>query len=223
MSGAPPRSHPVRLRTDGIDLDGDLAVPDQVSGLVVFAHGSGSSRTSPRNRRVAGVLAEHRLATLLFDLLTRDEQREDAATGRPRFAIEPLARRLSGVVALMRASYDVADHPVGLFGSSTGAAAALCVAARRPADVGAVVSRGGRPDLADAGELAAVSAPTLLIVGGHDLEVLAHNTAAAEHLPAPHRVEVVTGAGHLFTEPGALDRVAALAATWFARHLTTAA
>lgn len=212
------RELPLRLHAGSADLEGDLAVPEMVSGLVVFAHGSGSGRASPRNRQVSAALNARGLATLLFDLLTPDERAEDEHTGRPRFDIELLGERLVEVVAWLRHSYAVARRPIGLFGASTGAAGALVAAARRPGDVGAVVSRGGRPDLAGE-ELARVRAPTLLVVGGRDVEVLSRNVRAAGRLGGPHHLEVVPGAGHLFAEPGALDSVSELAGDWFVRHL----
>ncbi len=200
----------MKIPAAGVTLEGDLT--DGARGLVVFAHGSGSSRRSPRNRAVAAALHERGFGTLLFDLLTPEEEIEDAATARLRFDIPLLARRLSAVVAwaVMR--------PVGLFGASTGAAAALVTAAERPDDVAAVVSRGGRPDLA--GEaLGLVRAPTLFIVGGRDVEVLSLNERAAARMTADNAITVVPGAGHLFAEPGALGEVARLAGDWFSRHI----
>jgi putative phosphoribosyl transferase len=194
----------------GVTLEGDLT--EGVHGLVIFAHGSGSSRQSPRNRQVAAALNAKGFGTLLFDLLTQEEDLEDARTARLRFDIPRLAERLSAVVDW------APGRPVGLFGTSTGAAAALVMAAARPDDVGAVVSRGGRPDLAGA-ELPAVRAASLLIVGGRDLEVLSLNERAAGRMTAERMIVVVPGAGHLFAEPGALDEVARLAGDWFARHL----
>ncbi|MCO6009618.1 dienelactone hydrolase family protein [Actinoallomurus purpureus] len=191
-------------------LEADLK--DGERGLVIFAHGSGSSRRSPRNRQVAAALRDRGFGTLLFDLLTPDEDLEDARTARSRFDIPLLAERLSAVVEWAR------TRPVGVFGASTGAAAALVTAAARPQDVAAVVSRGGRPDLA--GEaLAVVRAPTLLIVGGRDLDVLSLNERAAARMTAEKAIVVVPGAGHLFAEPGALEEVARLAGDWFARHI----
>lgn len=202
----------------GKDLEGDLVVPDEPRGLVVFVHGSGSSRHSPRNRKVASTLNESGFATLLFDLLTADEEAEDARTAHLRFDIGLLADRLGEVVSWMRREVTLAEAPVGLFGASTGAAAALVTAARRPDDVGAVVSRGGRPDMAwDL--LPDVRASTLFIVGGADVEVLSLNERAAAQLTCEHRVSVIPGASHLFPEPGALEQVATMAADWFGRHL----
>lgn len=213
------RELPLRLHAGSADLDGDLAVPDLVRGMVVFVHGSGSGRGSPRNRQVAAALNGLGFATLLFDLLTPAERAEDDRTARLRFDIGLLGDRLVEVVTWLRRSYAVARNPLGLFGASTGAAGALVAAARRPGDVAAVVSRGGRPDLAgDA--LGRVRAPTLLVVGGRDVEVLTLNERAAARLAGPHHVEVVPGAGHLFAEPGALDTVSALAGDWFTRHVS---
>jgi pimeloyl-ACP methyl ester carboxylesterase len=199
-------------------LDGDLVVPSEAVGLVLFAHGSGSSRASPRNRFVAERLQQARLATLLTDLLTSDEDALDRDSGRYRFDIELLARRLEQVIDWTGQQTRLDGLPVGLFGASTGAAAALVAAARRSDRVAAVVSRGGRPDLAD-GALADVTSPTLLIVGSRDQQVLELNRAAAKRLTGERRVDVVDGATHLFEEPGTLDRVAELAAEWFVRHL----
>ncbi|NKQ55049.1 alpha/beta hydrolase [Amycolatopsis sp. K13G38] len=189
---------------------GDLTVPADAAGVVVFAHGSGSSRKSPRNVAVARTLQDYRLATVLFDLLSPDEDDR-------RFDIELLTARLLQVVDLVRGEEPTAGLPVGLFGASTGAAAALRAAASRP-DIRAVVSRGGRPDLA--GEaLSRVTAPTLLIVGGQDPDVRRLNEEAARRSPAPNEVKIVPGATHLFEEPGALESVAEMAATWFTTHL----
>jgi dienelactone hydrolase len=198
-------------------LAGDLHLPDHARGRVLFAHGSGSSRHSPRNRYVAGVLQAAGLGTLLVDLLTADEERADAFTGHLRFDIPRLAGRLRGAMAWWE-TQPAAGLPLGLFGASTGAAAALVAAAERPEAVGAVVSRGGRPDLAgDA--LARVLAPSLLIVGGSDVQVLALNRAALDRLAGEKRLEIVAGATHLFEEPGALEQVARLAAEWFGARL----
>jgi putative phosphoribosyl transferase len=195
-------------------LPGELDVPAGVAALVMFVHGSGSSRLSVRNRRVAGVLQRHRLATLLFDLLTDDE----GADRRNVFDIGLLGERVEEALDWSAMRADLADRPIGLFGASTGAAAALAAAAAMPGRVGAVVSRGGRPDLA-AASLARVVAPTLLIVGGADAEVLELNRSALRLLSCNKRLEVVPDATHLFEEPGALDSVAELAAAWFERHL----
>jgi pimeloyl-ACP methyl ester carboxylesterase len=186
--------------------------------LVIFAHGSGSSRLSPRNRAVAAVLRRAGLATLLFDLLTAAEEREEMWTRHLRFDIDLLARRLVAATRQMAATPATAALPVGYFGASTGAAAALVAAAALPELIRAVVSRGGRPDLAgDA--LERVRAPVLLIVGGNDPLVLELNRQAMTRLHVPHRLEVIPGATHLFEEPGALERVADLARDWFLEHL----
>ena len=199
--------------SDGAVLGGTVTVPDGPAGLIVFAHGSGSSRRSPRNLSVAARLGRRGFATLLFDLLTDEE----SADRRNVFDIELLAHRLHDATEWAREDDELAGLPVGYFGASTGAAAALVAAARPDAGIDAVVSRGGRPDLAGPA-LADVSAPTLLIVGGADPEVLELNRGAAERLPRA-RVAVVPGAGHLFEEPGALARVAQLAEEWFQRFL----
>lgn len=198
-------------------LTGDLVVPDEPWGLVVFAHGSGSSRRSPRNRHVAGVLEGGRLATLLLDLLEEPE----ALDRRLVFDVELLAGRLLAATEGAAAEPGIGGLPVGYFGASTGAAAALIAAARAGATVRAVVSRGGRPDLARA-VLDRVTAPTLLVVGGRDPEVLRLNEEALELLGCEKRLEVVPGASHLFEEPGTLERVAELALEWFGRHLAGA-
>jgi putative phosphoribosyl transferase len=211
-----PTPRGVQLPIGEVTLDGDLTEPDDFGALVVFAHGSGSSRFSPRNREVADALHRAGFATLLFDLLTGDEDVEDARTARLRFDIGLLAGRLGAVVSWARST--VIEAPLGLFGASTGAAAALVTAARQHDDVAAVVSRGGRPDLAGE-ELAAVEAPTLLIVGGRDVEVLSLNKGAAGEIAGEREVAIVPGAGHLFTEPGALDEVSRLSVDWFDRWL----
>ncbi len=208
-------SEAVRIDADGVVLDGDLELPEQAAGLVIFAHGSGSSRMSSRNRRVARALHAKRLATLLFDLLGEDEARETAA----RFDIPRLTARLDGALQWATKHAGTAALPVGLFGASTGAAAALALASRQPARVAAVVSRGGRPDLAGDRLLARVQAPTLLIVGGADTEVIALNRVALAVLSCPAKMVLVPHATHLFEEPGALETVTELAADWFGRWL----
>jgi putative phosphoribosyl transferase len=208
----------VRLGTGQVELDGDLVVPAGAGGVVLFAHGSGSSRHSPRNRWVAAALHRAGLATLLLDLLTAAEEERDRATAELRFDVGMLAGRLVAAVDWLLADAATARLPVGAFGASTGAGAALVAAVERPQAVAAVVSRGGRPDLAGAA-LARVHAPTLLVVGGRDPRVLDLNRAALAELPPSSRLEVVPGATHLFEEPGALDQVAGLAAAWFTRHL----
>lgn len=209
----------VRVEAGRVRLDGDLVLPPAARGLVLFAHGSGSSRLSPRNRFVAARLREEGLATLLFDLLTPEEEAIDVRTRALRFDIGLLAARLLGALDWVGTRPETRDLTVGCFGASTGAAAALIAAAEAPERVRAVVSRGGRPDLA--GEaLRRVRAATLLIVGGLDLQVLDLNRRALGALAArPKRLEVVQGATHLFEEPGALEEVADLAATWFRAYL----
>ena len=203
---------------DGAVVHGDLAVPVGARGLVLFAHGSGSSRHSPRNRAVAAALRERGLGTLLLDLLTSAEEQADAAGRRLRFDIDLLAGRLVAAAGRLGEHSATARLPVGCFGASTGAAAALVAAAMEPQRIGAVVSRGGRPDLA--GEyLARVQAPTLLIVGGRDAPVIELNRDAYDRLPGERRLEIVPGATHLFAEPGALEQVAEMAAEWFTTHL----
>jgi len=200
-------------------LSGDLALPcGMLRGLVLFAHGSGSSRLSPRNRLVAHALRDRGLGTLLFDLLTTEEERADEIDAHLRFDIPLLAGRLVAVTDWVHASKVLSATPIGYFGASTGAAAALIAAAQRPQLIGAVVSRGGRPDLAG-GWLEAVRAPTLMIVGGDDTDVLDLNREAARAIRAPKRLAVVEGATHLFEEPGALEEVGQLAGDWLLRHL----
>jgi dienelactone hydrolase len=212
------RRSAVEIPTDGVVLQGDLTVPPDARGVVVFAHGSGSGRFSPRNRAVADVLVQAGLATLLMDLLTEGEEVVDLRTRQLRFDIGLLGRRVVGTIDWLAADPTAKELPVGCFGASTGAAAALIAAAERPERVAAVVSRGGRPDLA--GEaLRRVTAPTLLIVGGRDVDVLRLNREAMALLPGKARLETVPGATHLFEEPGALERVAVLARDWFVRHL----
>jgi dienelactone hydrolase len=208
----------VSIPAGRVTLPADLAIPEGARGVVAFAHGTGSSRHSPRNRFVARVLQDAGLATLLADLLTAEEEALEAHTRHLRFDIPLLAERLADITAYLTTLAETRDLPLGYFGASTGAAAALVAAAERPGPVRAIVSRGGRPDLA--GEsLRRVRAPTLLIVGGADLLVLDLNRAALEKLAAEKALEVVPGATHLFEEPGALDQVARLAADWFDRYL----
>ena len=218
-AGAEPETDPdVSIPTrDGLRLSGSLMLPRRPRGLVIFVHGSGSSRHSPRNLAVAGYLAGMGFATLLFDLLTEPE----AADRHNVFDIELLTRRLGDATSWVEQVPELSGLPVGYFGASTGAAAALCAAAEPGNEVRAVVSRGGRPDLADHA-LPKVTAPTLLIVGGDDWNVLEFNDEAGGLLAGPQELAVVPGASHLFEEPGALDRVAELAAGWFLRHLTPA-
>ncbi|AWM59440.1 alpha/beta hydrolase [Stutzerimonas stutzeri] len=213
-----PTSTPMRFTLGKARLHGDLSVPPDAAGLVVFVHGSGSSRHSPRNQSVARYFNELGLATLLFDLLTADEQSIDEITRQLRFDIPLLSQRLSGVVDQLGNDAGLRELRIGLFGASTGAAAALITAASRPADVAAVVSRGGRVDLADQ-SLARVKAASLFLVGSRDLEVLELNRAAAARLQCVHQLQVVPGATHLFEEHGTLEQVARLAGDWFVRHL----
>lgn len=210
----------IEIPVAGLALEGSLAVPNHAVGLVMFAHGSGSSRHSPRNRQVAAQLNARGLGTLLFDLLTAEEEQIDAVDATLRFDVDMLAERLIAATDALVTS-GRAPMPIGYFGGSTGAAAALIAAARRPEQIAAVVSRGGRADLAG-DSLAAVRAPTLLIVGGADPWVLQANRDAATKLAAPHDIVVVPGATHLFEEPGALDEVARLAASWFLDHFAPA-
>jgi putative phosphoribosyl transferase len=208
----------VSLQLDDVTLEGHLAIPEEPHGLVIFAHGSGSSRHSPRNRSVAKRLNETHLATLLFDLLTEEEQARDQTSGQFRFNILLLARRLANAVDSMTTRSETAGMKIGLFGASTGAAAALITAAERVNEVATVVSRGGRPDLAME-SLSRVVAPTLLIVGQLDHDVVELNQRAYAQLQTEKRLDIVTGATHLFEEPGTLEAVADLATQWFARYL----
>ena len=209
----------VHVPAGAVTLDGNLGVPAGAHSVVLFAHGSGSSRHSPRNRYVAGVLREAGLATLLMDLLTADEEAIDLQTQRLRFDISLLADRLVDATDWLTQNPDTRDLTIGYFGASTGAAAALVAAAERPDAVGAIVSRGGRPDLAGAA-LARVRAPTLLIVGGNDIPVIGMNQEAMAQLHVQTKLEIVPGATHLFEEPGALEEVARLAREWLERYLS---
>ena len=211
------KTEAVRIRAAGAEIDGDLALPAGAAGIVLFAHGSGSSRHSPRNRFVAEQLQDAGLATLLIDLLTPQEDRD---YGR-RFDIALLTRRLADAAGWLSQDPRTRALPLELFGASTGAAAALQLAATMPDEVAAVVSRGGRPDLAGPQALRAVRAPVLLIVGGLDDVVIELNRTAGALLECVARIEIVPGATHLFEEPGTLERVAALAADWFRMHLAT--
>src|SRR5690606_6145146 len=208
----------VMVKAGGVTLAGNLSVPTQTTGLVIFAHGSGSSRFSSRNRYVAEQLQARRLATLLFDLLTADEHRIDQHTRELRFDIGLLSSRLRDTVDWALQQPACHGLAIGLFGASTGAAAALVAAAERPAAVRAVVSRGGRPDLAGTA-LPLVRAPTLLIVGGDDGLVIDLNRQAAQAMQCEIELEIVPGASHLFEEPGTLEEAARLAADWFQQHL----
>jgi dienelactone hydrolase len=212
-------ARPVSIPVGDVTLDADLTLPPGAEAVVVFAHGTGSGRHSPRNRLVASVLSEAGLGTLLMDLLTPGEEQRDLATAELRFDIGLLGERTVGAIDWLAREPTTAALRVGAFGASTGAAAALIAAAERPEAVRAVVSRGGRPDLA-AGDLRQVRAPTLLIVGGEDTAVIAMNREAMRELRGEVELEIVPGATHLFEEPGALERVAALARDWLLRHLS---
>ncbi|MEV4684608.1 dienelactone hydrolase family protein [Streptomyces kurssanovii] len=206
----------VAIDAGDVTLTGDLVLPEAAPGIVCFAHGSGSSRHSPRNRQVAETLQRAGLGTLLMDLLSEEEERVDRVTAELRFDIPLLGRRVTAAVDRLAERPDTGSLPVGLFGASTGAAAALVAAAARADRVSAVVSRGGRPDLAGTA-LGRVRAPVLLIVGGEDREVLELNEQAAEQLTAEYRVHVIPGATHLFEEPGTLEAAADAARDWFLR------
>jgi putative phosphoribosyl transferase len=208
----------VRIELGPVTVDGDLHIPAGAAGLVIFAHGSGSSRFSRRNRAVAKVLEHAGFGTLLLDLLTQSEEAEDERTAEHRFNIPLLGQRVVGAVDWAQARSDLARTPLAFFGASTGAAAALIAAAERPEMARAVISRGGRPDLAE-GALARVEAPTLLIVGGDDTPVIEMNRDAMRQMHAPVALEIIPGATHLFEEPGALEQVARMAADWCQRHL----
>ena len=215
---APAIGRAIRIPADdGIELEADLRVPSAAAGLVVFAHGSGSSRFSGRNRFVAATLEAAGFGTLLLDLLTAPEALADEATGEHRFDVAMLGRRVVAAIDWVR-GHPTAPGAVALFGASTGAAAALMAAAERPDGVRAVISRGGRPDLAGSA-LALVRAPTLLVVGGHDVPVVDLNRRAVARMRAPVRLEVVPGATHLFEEPGALEAVCGLAVDWCRQYL----
>jgi dienelactone hydrolase len=208
----------VQVPAGTVTLEGNLTLPEEAQAIVLFAHGSGSSRHSPRNRYVARVLNEAKLATLLIDLLTLHEEVIDTRTAHLRFDIDLLAERLVDATDWLTQFPDTKHLPIGYFGASTGAAAALAAAAVRPDVVGAVVSRGGRPDLAGS-TLPRVRAPTLLIVGGDDGQVIELNRAALAQLCCEKQLVIVPAATHLFEEPGALDEVARLARDWFQRYL----
>ena len=213
----------VRIPAGSAWLYGDLAVPAGARGLVLFAHGSGSGRHSARNRQVAARLQQDGIATLLFDLLTREEEQVDLHTREHRFDIGLLTRRMEAAARWAHEQPALHALPLGFFGASTGSAAALIAAAQLGREVAAVVSRGGRPDLAGPAALAAVSGPTLLIVGGDDDGVIALNEQALARLSCVKELAIVPGATHLFEEPGTLEQVGDLAAAWFTRHLVGAA
>ncbi len=210
--------NPVYIDAGPVRLEGNLTIPRGAEGVVLFAHGSGSSRHSPRNRYVAQVLVDAGLGTLLMDLLTPEEEAVDMYMAQLRFDIDLLAGRVVAATDWLSANPATSDLSIGYFGASTGAAAALAAAAERPDEVGAVVSRGGRPDLAGP-VLDRVKAPTLLIVGGNDAPVIGMNQEALELLRVEKEMKIVPGATHLFEEPGALEQVARLAADWFTRYL----
>jgi putative phosphoribosyl transferase len=205
----------VRIPCDNVELRASLDVPPDARGLILFAHGSGSSRLSPRNKLVAQILRDAGFGSLLMDLLSAREDRMQ----RNRFDVDLLARRLEGAYQWTHANSRIASLSVGLFGASTGAAAAIRLAAMPDSHIAAVVSRGGRPDLAGPGALGTIAAPTLLIVGGFDTGVIALNEAAEEKMRCERRLEIVSGATHLFDEPGTLEEAAALACAWFVNHL----
>jgi putative phosphoribosyl transferase len=211
----------VRVAVADVTLEGNLVLPDDARGIVLFAHGSGSSRHSPRNRHVASILQRSGLATLLIDLLTPAEEAVDARTAHIRFDIGLLAERLVGATDWLNDQSATRDLSIGYFGASTGGGAALVAAAERPGSVAAVVSRGGRPDLAGPA-LQRVQAPTLLIVGGSDMPVIDLNRDAMAQMQCETKLEIVPGATHLFEEPGTLDQVALLASQWFERYLSRA-
>jgi dienelactone hydrolase len=213
------KEYPIVIDADRLRLMGDLAIPEAATGVVLFAHGSGSSRYSPRNQYVASRLHEAGLATLLIDLLTEQEEVAEMYTGHLRFDIGLLAGRVVAATDWLDQDYRTADLSIGYFGASTGAGAALVAATARSEYVKAVVSRGGRPDLAGAA-LPAVRAPTLLVVGGDDDVVIELNREALELLGSPtKRLEIIPGASHLFEEPGTLEEVARFASDWFTRYL----
>jgi putative phosphoribosyl transferase len=218
-SGPDAREETLVIALKDVRLQGDLRVPAVARGVVIFAHGSGSSRLSPRNRLIADYLFRKRIGSLLFDLLTEEEEGRDAMTGMFRFNIPFLTQRLAAVTdwLVARLKAQKRELPLGYFGASTGAAAALMAAAGKPDLIRAIVSRGGRPDMA-AAALAKVRAPTLLIVGGSDTAVIKLNQDAYRDIRAPKDIHIVPNATHLFEEPGALEEVAAAAAQWFARH-----
>lgn len=213
--------YPMQIDLDTVILEGNLSIPSGAEAIVLFAHGSGSSRHSPRNRFVAQMLRESGLATLLTDLLTQEEEEIDMRTRRLRFDIDLLALRVIGLVDWLTVQPYTKNLKIGCFGSSTGAAACVVAAKERPKTIHAIVSRGGRPDLA-ASALPGVEAPTLLIVGGNDFPVVGLNRDALERLGCEKRLEVIPDATHLFPEEGALEKVSILARDWFSRHLTIA-
>ena len=217
-----PTTREVRIPSGNARLYGDLTLPSGFAGLVLFAHGSGSGRHSARNRQVAQHLQQAGIATLLFDLLTALEERVDLHTHEHRFDIPLLTRRMEDATAWARSQPELLHAPIGFFGASTGSAAALIAAARLGDSIAAVVSRGGRPDLAGPAALPAVKAPTLLIVGGDDRGVVELNQEAYKRIESDKQLAIVPGATHLFEERGALEQVSQLAASWFTAHMATA-
>ncbi len=214
-------TEPVLIEVDGVQLSGELGVPEAAEAIIVFAHGSGSSRHSPRNQTVARALRDGRLGTLLMDLLTAEEEYAERRTRHLRFSIPMLAERVIHTIDWLGRQPVARGRKIGLFGASTGAAAAIVAAAERPTEVGAVVSRGGRPDLA--GEaLGRLRQPTLLIVGGNDPEVMELNRVAFDQMIAEKELRSVPGASHLFEESGALESVSRMTREWFRQHLTSA-
>lgn len=207
------------IHIDGVTLEGQLTVPEGAAGIVLFAHGSGSSRHSPRNRAVARFLNDQRIGTLLFDLLTTEEEKVDQYNRELRFDIDLLAARLNGVAEWVVSHDETAPLKLGYFGASTGAAAALTAAGRYDQQIYAIVSRGGRPDLTRS-DFSRITAPTLLIVGALDKPVIEMNQSAMKRLQCETQLEIIPGASHLFEEPGALNEVAHLAADWFHKHFT---
>jgi putative phosphoribosyl transferase len=208
----------VNIPVGEVTLEGNLNIPEEAKGIVLFAYGSGSSRHSPGNKKVAGILRENKFATLLVDLLTEEEERIDIQNRKYRFDIELLALRLTEITDWLTRNEETRYLQIGYFGSSTGAAGALIAASRRQHLIGAVVSRGGRPDLAEK-YLEQVKAPTLLIVGGNDVAVIGMNEQALNKMNGNHKMEIVEGATHLFEEPGKLHEVTVLAKNWFSDHL----
>jgi putative phosphoribosyl transferase len=207
----------VKIPADGVTINGNMAVPHDAKGIVLFAHGSGSSRFSPRNTRVAKEINEAGMGTLLIDLLTSEEEEIDEATGQFRFDIDLLSKRLIAATQWLKKNLATKNLAVGYFGASTGAAAALIAAAKLPDGIKSVVSRGGRPDLASE-HLGKVAAPTLFIVGGRDTEVIELNRQAMARIRSEKKLEIVPGATHLFEESGALEEVARLAIDWFSKY-----
>ncbi|HEY9869307.1 MAG TPA: dienelactone hydrolase family protein [Candidatus Obscuribacterales bacterium] len=219
QAATPVKDRGVMIPVGSVELAGDLSIPAAARGIVLFAHGSGSSRHSPRNRFVAGRLQDAGLGTLLMDLLTAGEEEIDMQTRHLRFDIELLAERLVAATDWLKENSDTNRLSIGYFGASTGAAAALVAASARADEIFAVVSRGGRPDLAESA-LPLVKAPTLLIVGGYDTQVISLNESAMQQMTAHKELTIVPRATHLFEEPGALEKVADLACDWFLKHLT---